>query len=69
MPDPFPGIDPYRESLLWEGFHSRFVTYFGDALNSVLPETYVAELGEQEADICLSQVSDATYQFPSAIRS
>ena len=47
MPSPFPGIDPYLESQhLWEGFHARFVTYFCDALNDVLPETYVAELGE-----------------------
>ncbi len=48
MPNPFPGIDPYLESQhLWEGFHARFVTYFCDALNDVLPETYVAELGER----------------------
>jgi hypothetical protein len=47
VPSPFPGIDPYLESQhLWEGFHARFVTYFCDALNDVLPETYVAELGE-----------------------
>ena len=47
MPNPFPGIDPYLESQhLWEGFHARFVTYFCDALNDVLPESYVAELGE-----------------------
>ncbi len=47
MPSPFPGIDPYLESQhLWEGFHARFVTYFCDALNDVLPETYVAQLGE-----------------------
>ena len=48
MASPFPGIDPYLESQhLWEGFHARFVTYFCDALNDVLPENYVAELGER----------------------
>jgi hypothetical protein len=47
MPSPFPGSDPYLESQhLWEGFHARFVTYLCDALNDVLPESYVAELGE-----------------------
>jgi Protein of unknown function (DUF4058) len=47
MPGPFPGIDPYLESQhLWEGFPARLVTYFCDALNDVLPESYVAELGE-----------------------
>jgi Uma2 family endonuclease len=46
MASPFPGIDPYLESHhLWEGFHARFVPYFCDALNDVLPENYVAELG------------------------
>src|SRR5436190_19877093 len=48
MPSPFPGIDPYLEAQgLWEGFHLRFVPYYCDALNDVLPETYVAELGER----------------------
>jgi hypothetical protein len=47
MPGPFPGIDPYIESQhLWEGFHARFVPYFCDAINDVLPTSYVAELGE-----------------------
>jgi hypothetical protein len=47
MPSPFPGVDPYIEALgRWQGFHARFVTYCGDALNDVLPEQYVAELGE-----------------------
>ena len=48
MPSPFPGIDPYLESQhRWEGFHPRLVTYLCDALNDVLPESYVAELGER----------------------
>jgi Protein of unknown function (DUF4058) len=48
MPSLFPGIDPYLESQhLWEGFHARLVTYFCDALNDMLPESYVAELGER----------------------
>jgi hypothetical protein len=47
MPSPFPGVDPYIEAQgYWQGFHSRFVTYCGDALNEVLPEHYVADLGE-----------------------
>ncbi len=47
MPSPFPGVDPYIEAQgFWAGFHSRFMTYCGDALNEVLPEHYVADLGE-----------------------
>ena len=47
MPSPFPGIDPYLEAQgFWEGFHQRFLTYYCDALNDNLPESYIAELGE-----------------------
>lgn len=46
MSSPFPGVDPYIEAQgLWEGFHSRFLTYCCDALNEVLPGQYVADLG------------------------
>ena len=48
MPSLFPGIDPYLEAQgYWGDFHPRFVTYLCDALNEILPETYVAQLGEQ----------------------
>jgi hypothetical protein len=48
MPSPFPGVDPYIEAQgRWEGFHARFVPYCGDALNEVLPDHYVADLGER----------------------
>lgn len=48
MASPFPGVDPYIEAQgLWEGFHAGFVTYCRDTLNEVLPEHYVAELGER----------------------
>jgi hypothetical protein len=47
MPSPFPGADPYIEAQgLWEGFHQGFTTYCRDALNKLLPDHYVAELGE-----------------------
>jgi hypothetical protein len=48
MPSPFPGIDPYLEAQsYWGDFHPRFITYSCDALNDVLPEGYIAQLGEQ----------------------
>ena len=48
MPSPFPGIDPYLEAQgYWGDFHPRFVTYLCDALNDILPKSYVAQLGEQ----------------------
>ena len=48
MPSPFPGVDPYLESQhFWEDFHPSFLTYCRDALNEILPEDYVAQLGER----------------------
>src|SRR5271155_4713240 len=48
MSSPFPGIDPYLEAQsCWGDFHPSFVTYCRDSLNELLPEGYVAQLGEQ----------------------
>ena len=48
MRSSFPGVDPYIE---WEGhwssFHTRFVTYWCDALADVLPDDYEAQPGER----------------------
>jgi Protein of unknown function (DUF4058) len=47
MASPFPGVDPYIEAQgYWQDFHTRFITYACDALNEILPESYVAQLGE-----------------------
>lgn len=41
-------MDPYLEpSHYWPDFHASFVTYLSDALNSALPDDYVAELNER----------------------
>jgi hypothetical protein len=56
MPIPFPGIDPYLESQgYWGDFYHRFVTYLCDAINDALPESYVAQLGEQVRLVELSR--------------
>ena len=56
MPSPFPGVDPYLESQhFWEDFHPSFLTYCRDALNDILPEGYVAQLGERFRLVELSQ--------------
>lgn len=48
MPSPFPGMDPYLERpSRWSGFHKSFVVSLSFALNSALPETYVAEVDER----------------------
>jgi hypothetical protein len=48
MPSPFPGIDPYLEAQeYWGDFHPSFTTYCRDLLNELLPDGYVAQLGEQ----------------------
>jgi hypothetical protein len=56
MPSPFPGVDPYIESQhFWEDFHPSFLTYCRDALNEILPEGYIAQLGERIRVVELSQ--------------
>jgi hypothetical protein len=56
MPSPFPGNDPYLESQhFWEDFHPRFLTYCSDALNEILPQGYIAQLGERIRLVELSQ--------------
>ena len=43
MPSPFPGIDPYIESIgLWQGFHHLVLTSYLEILNERLPDAYVA---------------------------
>ena len=32
MPSPFPGIDPFVESQMWDDFHARFVTIISEML-------------------------------------
>ncbi len=56
MPSPFPGVDPYLESQHFcEDFHPRFLTYLCDNLNDVLPDRYVAQLGERFRLVELSE--------------
>lgn len=48
MPSPFPGMDPYLESQgHWGDFHYRFVGIACDALQSRLPDDYVARFNER----------------------
>src|SRR5687768_1179421 len=48
MQSPLPGMDPYLESpAYWFDFHSRFITYWSDALSDVLPDRYEARIDER----------------------
>lgn len=48
MPSPFPGMDPYLEyRYVWPGVNQTYITYLSSALNAVLPERYVADIGER----------------------
>ncbi len=48
MTSPFPGVDPYLEAQgFWPDFHARFITYWGEALNDVLPDHYEARIDER----------------------
>ncbi|MDA1016654.1 MAG: DUF4058 family protein [Planctomycetota bacterium] len=42
MPSPFPGMDPYIESQLWEEFHASYINGIRDALVSALRPHYHA---------------------------
>src|SRR5438067_341373 len=48
MPSPLPGMDPYLEAPdIWLGFQIGFLTFASTALNSVLPSSYAADIGER----------------------
>jgi hypothetical protein len=67
MASPFPGVDPYIEAQgRWEGFHGRFMAYGADALNEVLPEQYVADLGEHVHLVDLA-VEEPTMVIPDVL--
>lgn len=42
MPSPFPGMDPFIESHLWESFHGPFAVEIGKQLNQQLRPSYFA---------------------------
>lgn len=45
---PFPGMDPFLEApAYWPGVHARLVSTAAALLNEVLPDTYVADIGER----------------------
>jgi hypothetical protein len=45
MAGPFPGMDPYLETQgMWGSFQAALVAHCAEALNQVLPETYVAQI-------------------------
>jgi hypothetical protein len=47
MPSPFPGMDPFLEnSVLWAGLHQLLIARILIALNSTLPQKYVANITE-----------------------
>jgi hypothetical protein len=48
MASPFPGMDPFLEKpSRWQSVHQRYITYLADAINPLLPENYVADIGER----------------------
>jgi hypothetical protein len=48
MPSPFPGIDPYIESVgLWRDFHGAFLSRVRAMLNRRLPQNYAAVMDDE----------------------
>jgi hypothetical protein len=46
MPSPFPGMDPFLEDRdVFPGLHHSFIVYLSEAIQSRLPEPYIAPLG------------------------
>ena len=55
MPGPFPGMDPYIEAQnRWPDFHHGLITHCQAALNSRLPDDYVATINERVQTIELA---------------
>lgn len=48
MPSPFPGMNPYLEQpSVWEDFHSRFMTYAGEAIAAQVRPNFFVKLEER----------------------
>jgi hypothetical protein len=48
MQNPFPGMNPFLEKpARWPSVQGRYVMYLADAINPLLPEKYVADVGER----------------------
>jgi len=47
MPSPFPGMDPYLESQVWEDFHHDYISEIRGALMPGLGEKYVARIQQR----------------------
>lgn len=77
MPSPFPGMDPYLENpAFWRDFHQRFITYWSDILNDLLPDHYEARIDERiglasksgREGACYPDVDvSRTYPLPSRV--
>lgn len=44
MPSPFPGMDPYVESQVWEDFHSRFINDVSDLIAPRVRPQYTVQI-------------------------
>ena len=44
MPSPFPGMDPFIESQVWEDFHHAFIQTMREALTAALRPRYVVRV-------------------------
>ena len=44
MPSPFPGIDPFLESQLWDDFHSTFINHFREMLVARVRPQYLVNV-------------------------
>jgi len=64
MPSPFPGMDPYLESDMWQEFHGTLANAIRQQLLSVLPPKYVALLSKRyvlySPAVSLLDLSDET---------
>lgn len=65
MPSPFPGMDPYIEALVWEGFHTGLIVALQELLRPQICPNYFA-LVEQRVYIEYSPAEDRPLIRPDA---
>jgi Protein of unknown function (DUF4058) len=65
MPGPFPGMDPYLETpARWQGVHNSLTNGIMTALNTLLPDRYVAVLEARCYILAGEELFRTTYVVP-----
>ena len=81
MPSPFPGMDPFLESQVWQDFHTRMITVLSERLISEIQPRYFILVEHRiyvegvDGDVDSVRIADVallagdTYRAPALARS